>query len=231
LKTQKKINFFNIGFKISDLLFLFKEIMGGRSYMRASHNLYLKKNLSLKNLTADLGSGKKNDYKKLIFKNIGYVENFDFYQTNKFTKKINLEKKFILKKKYENILLFNVLEHMENKDVLIQSIYKSLKKKGRLELFVPFMFRYHGDPNDYYRFTHLYLKKFLEKNGFKVKITLIGAGQFNVILEILFKYFKLDILKIIISPIFILLNKIFYFASRDFKNYYCGIHCSCIKIK
>ena len=75
-------------------------------------------------------------------------------------KKVNLEKKFILKKKYENILLFNVLEHVENKDVLIKSIYKSLKKGGRLELFVPFMYRFHGDPNDYYRFTHLYLKRF-----------------------------------------------------------------------
>ena len=42
LKTQKKINFFNIRLKISDLLFLFREIMGGRSYMRATHNLYLK---------------------------------------------------------------------------------------------------------------------------------------------------------------------------------------------
>tara|TARA_B100000900_G_scaffold258922_1_gene220691 strand:- start:407 stop:1024 length:618 start_codon:yes stop_codon:yes gene_type:complete len=205
--------------------------MGGRSYMRATHNLYLKKNLSLKNLTADLGSGKKNSYKKLIFENIEYVENFDFYQTNRFTEKVNLEKKFILKKKYENILLFNVLEHVENKDVLIKSIYKSLKKGGRLELFVPFMYRFHGDPNDYYRFTHLYLKRFLEKNGFKVKITLIGAGQFNVILQILYKYFKLNILRIIASPIFIFINKIFYLTSRDFKDYYCGIHCSCIKTK
>ena len=98
LKTQKKINFFNIRLKISDLLFLFREIMGGRSYMRATHNLYLKKNLSLKNLTADLGSGKKNSYKKLIFENIEYVENFDFYQTNRFTEKVNLEKKIYFEK-------------------------------------------------------------------------------------------------------------------------------------
>ena len=127
-------------------------------------------------------------------------------------------------KKYrlKNILLFNVFEHIYEKDLLLKSISRSLSKNGKLEIFVPFMYKYHGDPNDYYRFTHTYLKKFLEKNGFKVKITLIGAGQFNVILEILFKYLKFNILKIIISPIFMLINKIFYFLSKDFKNYYCG---------
>lgn len=199
--------------------------------MRASHNLYLKKNLFLKNLTADLGSGKKNDYIKLIFENENLVENFDFYKTNKFTKVIDLEKKFILRKKYKNILLFNVLEHVENTDILIQSIHKSLKKKGRLELFVPFIYRYHGDPKDFYRFTHTYLENFLKKNGFEVKIILISTGPLNVILEILFKYFKFKILKIIFSPLFILINHFFSIFSKDFKNYYCGIHCSCIKIK
>ena len=231
MSTKKNINFFNIGLNFSDQLFLFKEIIQGKSYMRASHNLYLKKNLLLKNLTADLGSGKKNDYKKLIFKNKDFVENFDFYKTDKYTKIINLEKKFVLKKKYKNILLFNVLEHVENKDILIQSIYKSLKKNGRLELFVPFMYRYHGDPNDYYRLTHTFLEKFLKKKGFNVKLVLISAGPFNVILEILFKYLNFKILKIAFSPFFILINKIFSILSKDFKNYYCGIHCSCKKIK
>jgi len=200
--------------------------------MRATHNLFLKKRLRINNLTGDLGSGGKNDYNKFIFKNLNLVKSFDFYKRNNDTIKINLEKNFNLKKyKLKNIIIFNVFEHIFEKEILLKSISKSLNKNGKLEIFVPFMYKYHGDPNDYYRFTHSYLKKFLEKNGFKVKITLIGAGQFNVILEILFKYFKLDILKIIISPIFILLNKIFYFASKDFKNYYCGIHCSCIKIK
>jgi hypothetical protein len=200
--------------------------------MRATHNLFLKKKITLNTLSGDLGSGCKNDYNKFIFKNLDLVKSFDLRKKNINTIKINLEKNFNLKKyRLKNILIFNVFEHIYEKDILLKSISRSLSKNGKLEVFVPFMFKYHGDPNDYYRFTHSYLKKFLEKNGFTVKITLIGAGQFNIILEILFKYFKFNILKIIISPIFILLNKIFYFASKDFKNYYCGIHCSCIKIK
>ena len=231
--SQKKIvAFFNIELNFSDQFFLYKQIMTGKSYMRATHNLFLKKRLRINNLTGDLGSGGKNDYNKFIFKNLNLVKSFDFYKSNNSTIKINLEKNFNLKKyKLKNIIIFNVFEHIFEKEILLKSISKSLNKNGKLEIFVPFMYKYHGDPNDYYRFTHSYLQKFLEKNGFKVKITLIGAGQFNVILEILFKYFKLNILKIILSPIFIFFNKVFYYTSKDFKNYYCGIHCSCIKIK
>ena len=230
---QKKNDaFFNIELNFSDQFFLYKQIMSGKSYMRATHNLFLKKKLRINNLTGDLGSGGKNDYNKFIFKNLNLVKSFDFYKSNNSTIKINLEKNFNLKKyKLKNIIIFNVFEHIFEKDILLKSISKSLNKGGKLEIFVPFMYKYHDDPNDYYRFTHTYLKKFLEKNGFKSKITLIGAGQFNVILEILFKYFKLNILKIILSPIFIFFNKVFYYTSKDFKNYYCGIHCSCIKIK
>ena len=231
--SQKKIvAFFNIELNFSDQFFLYKQIMTGKSYMRATHNLFLKKRLRINNLTGDLGSGGKNDYNKFIFKNLNLVKSFDFYKSNNSTIKINLEKNFNLKKyKLKNIIIFNVFEHIFEKEILLKSISKSLNKGGKLEIFVPFMYKYHDDPNDYYRFTHTYLKKFLEKNGFKSKITLIGAGQFNVILEILFKYFKLNILKIILSPIFIFFNKVFYYTSKDFKNYYCGIHCSCIKIK
>ena len=229
---MKKNGFFNVGLNFHDQLFLYKQIISGKSYMRATHNLFLKKKITLNTLSGDLGSGGKNDYNKFIFKNLNLVKSFDLYKTNSNTIKINLEKNFNLKKyKLKNILIFNVLEHIYEKDILLKSIYRSLSKNSKLEVFVPFMYKYHGDPNDYYRFTHSYLKKFLEKNGFTVKITLIGAGQFNIILEIFFKYFKFNILKIIISPIFILINKIFYLASKDFKNYYCGIHCSCIKIK
>ena len=227
-----KVDYFNAALNFHDQLFLYKQIISRKSYMRATHNLFLKKKITLNTLSGDLGSGGKNDYNKYIFKNLDLVKSFDLYKTKINTIKINLEKNFNLKKyRLKNILLFNVFEHIYEKDLLLKSISRSLSKNGKLEIFVPFMYKYHGDPNDYYRFTHTYLKKFLEKNGFKVKITLIGAGQFNVILEILFKYLKFNILKIIISPIFMLINKIFYFLSKDFKNYYCGIHCSCTKIK
>ena len=93
------------------------------------------------------------------------------------------------------------------------------------------MFRYHDDPKDYQRLTHTYLIKFLKENGFKTQVTLIATGQASVISEILFKYLKLSIIKYPFAILLISINFIFKLFSKDFINYYCGIHCSCKKIK
>ena len=225
------IKYFNIGINLSDQVFFIKQIFLGKSFMRATHNLFLKKKININVFTADLGSGSKNDYQKYIFKNKFLLDSYDLFKKDSNTKPLNLEKRFKLKKKYKCIILFNVMEHIYNKNILIKSINKSLKKNGRLELFIPFMYRFHGDPDDYVRLTHVYLEKFLRLNGFKVSTTLIATGQMNVVSEILFKYFKNSILKFLFSNILTILNKIFYYVSKDFRNYYCGVHCSCIKIK
>jgi hypothetical protein len=229
--TQKKINYFNINLNFKNLLFLLNQILQGKSYLRATHNLFLKNNINLKGKIANLGSGKKNEYHNYICKDASLIENYDFFKTDKKIKQLNLEKKFILKKKYKSIILFNVLEHIYNQDQLIQSINQSLKNNGKLEIFIPFMFRHHKDPDDYLRLTHSYIKKFLKAKGFKTKITLIAAGQSNVILEILFNHLKLSFFKFPISILMIFFNFFFQFLSKDFINYYCGIHCSCVKIK
>ena len=89
---------------------------------------------------------KKSEYTKYICKDDSLIKNYDFFKLDKRVTKIDLEKKFKLKKKFKSIVLFNVLEHIYNKEQLIKSINKSLKNGGKLELFVPFMFRYHDDP-------------------------------------------------------------------------------------
>ena len=226
---KKKTDYFNISLNLKDLIFLFDQIFFNKSFLRSTHNLFLKKKIKVKKDVADLGSGSKNDYHKLISDNKTQIDKYDFQKTSKNIYKINLEKKFKLRKKYNHIILFNVFEHIYNNKDLISSINKNLKKKGKLEIFVPFMFRFHSDPNDFIRPTHSYLLKLLERNGFKVKLTLIGTGPMVVILEILFKYLKIKIIKFFISIILIFLNKIFHLFSKDYKNYYCGIHCHCEK--
>lgn len=226
-----KINYFNIDMSFKNLSFLFNQIKKGKSYLRATHNLFLKNKINLKGSIANLGSGKKNDYSHYINKNNYLLENYDFFKTDNNVKQLNLEKKFVLRKKYNSIILFNVLEHIYHKEQLLNSIKQSLKVNGRFELFLPFMYRHHNDPDDYYRLTYSYLKKFLKKKGFKIKITLIGVGQLNVVLEIFFNHLKINLLKFLVAVVFIILNKLFKYFSKDYLNYYCGIHCSCIKIK
>ena len=89
------------------------------------------------------------------------------------------------------------------------------------------MHRYHEDPKDYIRPTHKYLEQIIMENGLKVeKLVLIGVGPLSVTSEIILKYLKFNIIKI---PVFILilLDNIIKYFSKDYKDYYLGVHCSC----
>jgi hypothetical protein len=222
--------YFNLS--ISCIYPIIKGILKGDSIMRITHNIFLNK-ISLRGKIANLGSGK--NYKNLfkLFKSInGEIIHYDFYKFDKNIIKIDLENKFnLIRRNIDVILLFNVLEHIKNYPILVNSLKSSLKKGGQLEIFVPFMYRYHEDPHDYYRPTHFYLNQILEENGFKNKITLIAAGQAFVVLEIIFRYLKFNFIKIIVVLIFLIFDKVFKFFSKDYFSYYCGVHISCQRIK
>jgi hypothetical protein len=223
-------SYFNLSF--NDLLRTFKYILSGKSFMRINHDMFLR-NLSLRGNIANIGAG--HNYKNFskLFKSVnGKITNYDFYKLDQNVIKIDLEKKFNLKKsKFDVIILFNVLEHIKNYKLLINSLKSSIDKNKSLEIFVPFMFRYHKDPCDYFRPTHFYLDQLLKDNGFKNKVTLIAVGPVYVVLEIIFRYLKFSFIKILFLLIFFILDKVFKCFSKDYFNYYCGIHISCKRIK
>ena len=92
------------------------------------HNLILLKNCKL--YFADMTSLKKKDY---------FI--------------INLEKKNRLKKKFDTIIVFNVFEHVYDLNNAIKEIKKILKIDGRIIISTPFIYRYHGAPEDFCRDT------------------------------------------------------------------------------
>ena len=96
---KKKTDYFNITLNLKDLIFLFDQIFSNKSFLRSTHNLFLKKKIKVKKDVADLGSGSKNDYHKLISDNKTQIDKYDFQKTSKNIYKINLEKKFKLRKK------------------------------------------------------------------------------------------------------------------------------------
>ena len=199
------------------------------SLIRLTHNYFLK-NKKISGKTIDLGSGENSNlsyYKFLDIKD-AKIENLNFFKKSE--KSINLENKIPIEDNtFDNILLFNTLEHIENYKNLISEIYRILKIKGNLELFVPFLVFYHPDPKDIFRPTHFYLEKILKDQGFDVQTTLIGVGPFFVAYQNIFRYFKLPLFQTIFFILFDILNKIASIFSKDFSNYYCGIHVSCNK--
>ena len=81
------------------------------------------------------------------------------YSNIKPNKKLNifysdLTKKLKIKSnKYNNVLLFNVLEHLPEYRIALSQINRILKKKGKVIGSTPFIYQIHGAPKDYFRFT------------------------------------------------------------------------------
>ena len=224
-----KINYYNLS--ILDFFKIFNKISRGKSLMRIKHEMFLKK-ITLNGNIANIGAGTNHqDFCKLFKSFKGKITHYDFYKLHEDIIKINLEKKFKLKdNKFDVIILFNVLEHIKNYKTLISSLKANIVKGKRLEIFVPFMFRYHEDPFDFFRPTHFYLNQILLDNSFKSNITLIGAGPIYVILEIIFRHLKFTSVKLFFFILFYFFDKMFLFFLKDYFNYYCGFHVSCKKI-
>jgi len=56
--------------------------------------------------------------------------------------------------RFSTIFCFSVLEHCDNPFMMAENLTKLLKPKGKLVLGVPFSFKIHGYPSDYWRFTY-----------------------------------------------------------------------------
>ena len=78
-----------------------------------------------------------------------------------------MEKKNNFKKKFDNIIIFNVLEHIYNEKNALRELNKILKKNGKIYISTPFLYRYHEAPEDYKRYTITYFEKVLKEKKFK----------------------------------------------------------------
>lgn len=204
--------------------FSFRE---GKSPMRILHNFFLK-DLNIKGLTLDLGSGKNASYMKFMKTEESSIKTVDFFNDSEI--KLDLEKELNLERnKYDTIILFNTLEHIYNYKSLISQINKTLKQNGKFEIFVPFLIGYHPDPNDFFRPTHKYLLSILRENGFEGEIHLIGVGPFITSYQMICRYFKFSLIKLFFFIIVIGLDKLLSFLSKDWFTYYCGTHISAVK--
>ena len=136
--------------------------------------------------------------------------------------KIDLNKKIKISKKFNNVLIFNVFEHLLNFTYSLNQINKILKKKGLIIGSTPFLYRIHGAPIDCYRFTPYILKKELSKKFYDIKISCLGYGPITACVSIISDYTKfIPFLNIILIIISIALDKILnLFIKTDLKTIY-----------
>jgi SAM-dependent methyltransferase len=82
---------------------------------------------------------------------------------------------------YAAVLCSEVLEHVRNPLEVLKQIERVLKPSGVLLVTVPFLFRQHGDPSDYGRYTEWYWAETLRKLGFD-RISIEKQGMFASVL-------------------------------------------------
>ena len=227
---MNKLTTTNFKFNLNNLKNLAYLVYKNKSPIRIFHNIFLQ-SINISGNVIDLGSGYHSSYYSFLKTEnakITFADEKDSDKKNFI--KVDLEKKLeIDDEKYDNVILFNVLEHIVEYKSLLKEINRILKTGGKLELFVPFMHMYHPDPKDIFRPTHEYLEILLTQAGFKSEIYLIGAGPFAVCSEIILKYIKFKFLKVPLLIFFILIDKLIKIFSKDFSKYYNGIHCTCKK--
>ena len=129
------------------------------------HNC-IKKYVKSNGLVTDIGAGENESYHNLI---TGY-DNFitcDIIKDNSPDIIGSVELLPLKENIVDNMLLFNVLEHVYEYKNAIKQIYRVLKKYGTLYGLVPFMINVHGDPYDYHRYTPQALKRLLSETNFR----------------------------------------------------------------
>ena len=121
-----------------------------------------------------------------------------FYYSNKFSNKklkifySDLTKRLsIPSKKYNNVLFFNILEHLPEYKLAFSEIFRIIKRGGLFIGSVPFIYQIHAAPNDYFRFSKQFFKLNLKKHKFKqIKIKALGFGPFTASYSLLYPYLK-----------------------------------------
>ncbi|MBL7960806.1 class I SAM-dependent methyltransferase [bacterium] len=92
-------------------------------------------------------------------------------------------------KSFDTILLTDVLEHIQNPGLLMSELSRLLKPGAKLLVMVPFFYRLHEVPHDYYRYTEFALKGFCESNNLSVVELEPYGGFYDIIFDLLNKKF------------------------------------------
>ena len=150
----------------------------------------------------DFGCGKK-PYREL-FKNSAEYIGLDF-ETKDFEFERNADyyydgKTFPFKdSEFDNVVSFQVLEHIPNPERILFEINRVLKENGKLLLTYDFAFPEHFEPYDYYRFTQFKIKELLKDTGFEVLSITPSTSTFeNICLQLnyyLSKHCKFHLLR------------------------------------
>jgi SAM-dependent methyltransferase len=89
---------------------------------------------------------------------------------------------------FDTIILSDVLEHIPQPEKVWQEMSRILAPGGIVILNVPFYFRLHEVPYDFYRYTEYALRRFAELTGFKVLLLRPVGGTPEILADLLARH-------------------------------------------
>ncbi len=186
---------------------IWKSISRGKTFNRSVMNIALSEYSLEEGVVLDIGGGKNPSYFNFI-KGLSKsnIINFDKQYSNR---GIDFEKDILPhgNSSVDQVLMFNILEHVYNHKLIISEAYRVLKRGKTLIGFVPFLVNYHADPNDYFRYTHEALEKIFKEAGFSsVEIKPLGCGPFSINFNNLASFMP-TIFNVIVWPVYFILDK------------------------
>jgi SAM-dependent methyltransferase len=212
---------------------LISSVIKGYSLLRAYENDYVK-DITIAGAGIDLGAKSKDAkyYEYFDMSAVTKVYFVDYYSGGLGVVKLDLEKPFDIESAaFDFVLMFNVMEHIYNYKNLLDETVRILKPGGKLHGFVPFMWHYHPDPNDYFRFSEQALKNIISRDGLsEVKVIPICYGPFKVAATVIGSVLKFKALKIFIYLIAIYLDKVLMRVSSGATRYSMAYYFSATKL-
>jgi SAM-dependent methyltransferase len=138
---------------------------------------------------------------------------------------------------FDNVVCFEVLEHVFNFNELVVEIHRILRPGGKLLITVPFAFPEHEIPFDFFRYTSFGLNKLLQSNNFHITDFVKTTSFFLTIIQLIIIYinqfFSSISLKIFTQLVIIfplsLIGLLLDIILPNNKNFYSNIIITCCK--
>ena len=123
---------------------------------------------------------------------------------------------------FDFVLAFNLMEHVYEYKNMFPETLRVLRNGGTLIGHAPFIYRYHPDPEDYFRFTRPALIKLLTDYGFSdIRVNPNFTGPITLGLDIALSSLlpgRLDLLRVVIIPLCLLCDRLLGKFRRVNKN-------------
>jgi SAM-dependent methyltransferase len=89
---------------------------------------------------------------------------------------------------FDTVLATDVLEHIYNPDNFWKETTRILKQNGILILGVPFFYKLHEEPYDYFRYTKYILSKYCNDNDLRILDLYPYGGSIEILIDFLAKH-------------------------------------------